>query len=176
MRVWLTGILSGLLYGALFTLGTHYLLRVGWSPALVAGAVSGPPFGVLMAIAQQRVNRVCSSLPGDLTHAQRRAAARASRRGPVPTDPAVRAAALALARRQLDRYRTRWMRVLMIAVPILFALTAISTLLDEDRPWWRAGPQLLGAATFGFIAFEPRRLRRRVAVLSPPAEVETVLE
>ncbi|WP_328328727.1 hypothetical protein OHA70_04265 [Kribbella sp. NBC_00382] len=166
MRTWLTGILSSLLYGVLFALGTHYLMHLSWTAALVAGAVSGPPFGVLMAIMQRRTDRLFSSLPGDLSRQQGRAAARASRRGSVPTDPAVRAAALDFARRQLERYQSRWMRLLLIVVPILFVLIAVSTLLDDDRPWWRAVPQLLGAATFGFIAFEPRRLRRRVAVLS----------
>ncbi|GAA3591178.1 hypothetical protein GCM10022235_73070 [Kribbella ginsengisoli] len=166
MRRWLTGILSGLLYGVLFGVGTHYLMHLRWSAALIAGAASGPPFGVLIALVKRRGDRALSSLPGDLTRKERQAAVRAALRGPVPTDPAIRAAALDYGRRQLDRYRTRWMRVLLILMPILFVLLAVSTLLDDDRPWWRAIPQLLGAAAFGVMAFERRRLRRRVAELS----------
>lgn len=94
MRIWLTGILSGLLYGVLFALATRYLASEDRTTAVIAGAVTGPPFGILMTIVQRRTDRLFSSVPGDLTREQRRAATRASRRGPVPTDPAVRAAAL----------------------------------------------------------------------------------
>lgn len=48
MRTWLTG----LLYGVLFALATRCLASEDWSTAVIAGAVTGPPFGVLMMIVQ----------------------------------------------------------------------------------------------------------------------------
>jgi hypothetical protein len=166
MRTWLTGILAGLLYGVLFALAAHYLVSEDWTAAVIAGAVTGPLFGLVMAIVQRRTDRLFSSLPGDLTRKQRQAATRASRRGPVPADPAIRAAALDLAHRQLERYQTRWMRVALVAVPIFLVLSAVASRLDDDHQWWSGLVQLAGAALFGFMAFEPRRLRRRVAALS----------
>lgn len=166
MRPWLTGVLSGLLYGVLFSLGARYLLSDhGWSRALIAGAVSGPLFGIATAIMQRRADSAVSSLPGDLTSEQRRTAARASRHGPIPTDPAIQAAALALAQEQLNRYGPRWMRALLFVLPILFLLTGVSAVLDDDE-WWKAILRLACAVVFGRLAFEPYRFRRRIAVLS----------
>jgi hypothetical protein len=169
MRTWLTGILTGLLYGVLFALAMHYLAAEDWNAAVIAGAVTGPPFGIVVTILQRRTNRLMSTLPSDLTKKQRQTAARASRRGPVPTDPAVRAAALNFAHQQLERYGARWMRVALVVAPLFLVLSAVAALLDDDRQWWSGILQLAGAAMFGFMAFEPRRLRRRVAVLSAPA-------
>lgn len=166
MRRWFTGILTGLVYGVLFALATRYLASESWTTAVIAGAATGPPFGIVMMIVQRRIDRLLSSLPGDLTRKQRRAAARAAGRGPVPTDPAVRAAALNFARQQLERYQSRWMRVALVVVPLFLVLSSVAALLDDDREWWSGIPQLAGAAAFGLMAFEPRRLRRRVAVLS----------
>ncbi|MFI5706561.1 hypothetical protein [Kribbella sp. NPDC051620] len=168
MRTWLTGILTGLLYGVLFALATRYLITHHWTSALIAGAATGIPFGIVMTVVQRRTKALFASLPGDLTRQQRGRAVRASRRGPVPADPAVRAAALEFARRQLERYQTRWMRVLLVVLPILFVLTAVSNLLGDDRSWWRAVPQLAAAVAFTVMAFEPRRLRRRIALLTFP--------
>jgi hypothetical protein len=166
MRIWLAGILSGLLYGVLFALATRYLASEDWTTAAIAGAVTGPAFGIVMAITRRRADRQFSSWPGDLTKEQRRAAGRASRRGPVPADSVVRAAALDFARQQLERYQPRWMRVTLVVAPIFLVLSAVSALLDDDRQWWSGIVQLVCAAMFVLIAFEPRRLRRRIAVLS----------
>lgn len=58
------------------------------------------------------------------------------------------------------------MRVGLVVMPIFLVLSAVVALLDDDRQWWSGVPQLAGAAVFGLMAFEPRRLRRRLAVLS----------
>ncbi|MGW6278386.1 hypothetical protein [Kribbella sp. NPDC055071] len=165
MRTWLTGVLSGLLYGVLFALAARYLIAHTWTSALIAGAATGVPFGVAMVIMRRRADRFLAALPGDLTREQRRAALRSSRGGPVPDDPAVRAAALDSAVRQLERYKARWFRALLIVVPALLLLSAVLILLDRDHAWWTASPQLAGVAVLVLLALEPRRLRRRIAVL-----------
>jgi hypothetical protein len=121
-----------------------------------------------MVLIRRRWGALIPSIDPTLTREQRRTAFRASRRGPIPTDPAIRAAALAAARQQLDRYRSRLFRVFLVVMPVFLVLSAVLTLLDDDREKWRAILPLAGAVLLTWAAFEPRRLRRRINLLSTP--------
>ncbi|MFI5734052.1 hypothetical protein ACIA49_28310 [Kribbella sp. NPDC051587] len=168
MRLWALGLGAGLLYGVLFGLAIHYLEAESWKSAVVAAVITGPPLGVTMVLLQRRWGALIPSIDTNLTREQRRTAFQASRRGPVPTDPAIRAAALVAARRQLDRYRSRLFRVFLFVMPVFLVLSGVLTLLDDDREKWRAILPLAGAVLLSWSAFEPRRLRRRVKLLSTP--------
>ncbi|MET7280068.1 hypothetical protein ABZS29_17675 [Kribbella sp. NPDC005582] len=54
----------------------------------------------------------------------------------------------------------------VVVGPIFLVLSSALTLLDGDREWWTVVLRLGGAALLIWAGFEPRRLRRRVAVLS----------
>lgn len=165
---WLVGLLSGLLYGALMGLALRYLAAEEWPAVLIFGAVTALLLGVAMGFIVRRAQRTLSAVGGDaLSREQRLAATKATQHGRIPSDPAVRAVAVELARRDLARVEAKWPRVVMIIATVGVVLGAVMTFLDGDSDWWRAIPPLGLAVLLIFqLVFWPRRLRRRVAALS----------
>jgi hypothetical protein len=158
--------LSGLGYGILFALGLRYLGSVGWTAALVAGVITGPLFGVGMAVFGQQMQRLLAPSDDGLSRDKRGTAIRASQCGPVPSDPAVRAAALEFARRQLALLGPRWIRFVIGLVVASSVLDLGLTVLDNDRDWWQLIRQVCGVVIPAALLFQPRHLRRRIALLS----------
>jgi membrane associated rhomboid family serine protease len=165
---WAVGTLSGILYGVLFALVTHYLMDLRWTGALVAGGIGAPFFGVAMGFLSRQMKRMMAPTVGgdELTRKQRQIAFRAAQRGPIPEDPAVRAAAAEYARRHLDQAERRWTRFVIAFGAFFLLVSCVVGLFDDDRPWWRALLPLCGAALFSYLLFQPRRLRRRIAALT----------
>lgn len=165
---WLMGIVSGLLYAVLFGLAMRYVFSEEWPTALTAGAVTGPLFGIAMAVINWRAQRALAAVGGDvLTREQRHAAQQATEGGAAPSDPAVRAAALGLARRNLVRAEARAPRIIMAVAAVGVALVSTMQMLDGDSDWSRSLPSLGSAGFVGFyIIHWPRRIRRRIAELS----------
>ncbi len=171
---WLSGLIAGLLYGVLFGLAVRVVADESWTSALVAGAVTAPAFGILMGLVSRRTKRLLAPVDGDgLDRNQRGVALRAAQRGQVPSDPAVRAAAVVFARRQLAQSEARWVRVTLVVGSVFLVLSAVLNLLDGDGRWWGAVLPLCGVAVFVFVLAQPRRLRRRIAALSADQADET---
>ncbi|GAB2615100.1 hypothetical protein [Kribbella endophytica] len=162
---WLVGLLSGLFYGVAFGLGVRYLAPVGWTTAVIAGAVGGPLFGLMMFAVAEKTNHFLKPAAG-LTREQNVAALRAAQWGPVPTDPVIRAAALVFAQRQLKWIGATWIRVLLGFVLLSAVLSLVLDILDDDRGWWPLIPRVGTVLVLGFFAFQPSLLRRRVKALS----------
>lgn len=88
---------------------------------------------------------------------------RASRRGPVPDDPATRAAAAGLARDQLEQSISQRSKNLTIFGVI--GLLELVMALTSSRWYWLA--VLVFAAVSVAQLRQPQNLRRRLARLSP---------
>ncbi len=119
------------------------------------GAVVGP--GVAK---KRRLARTEAGLDALPVH-QQRTALRAARRGPTPTDPAARHAALRLATHRRDRIRAQ--RVL--ATTLLDAATAASALAAlASSPWWWAYTAVFAGLLLTHHA-ETHRLHHRIILL-----------
>ena len=133
--------------------------------ALIPAAIFGVLLGVATTFALKFAGRMEKRAFGDAPTEVRRAATRAARTGPVPADPAVRAAAVRLAQQQLQQVR-RTRPVLAVV-----AVTAVTTSVIGAffSPW----PLLALAFEVPLMAqifLIPRRLRGRIALLSEPQE------
>lgn len=147
-----------------FRYGSHTHIRP-WSVSLVVGlvvaVVVGGWIGVVVAVGE-RSRGVPLELRA-LSPEQRLAALRALRRGPAPADPAARAAAVNLMGRSLyqDRERRR-VTVVCLGAAAVLALSA-AALADTSVVGLLAAGMSLVALVLALL--EPRRLRRRLAVL-----------
>lgn len=156
--------LYGVPFGVLMGLFAAYRRGADVVDGLVTGIVSGVLFGVWMSVVagRQQAARARRTAPftAGLTAQGRALAVRASRRGPVPGDSAVRAAA-ALARDQLEQTTSQRGRNLagMAAFTVLELVMALTS-----SPWfWLA--VLLFAGFFVALLRQPRALVRRLSRL-----------
>jgi hypothetical protein len=168
---WQFGVCCGVLFGVLFGLGLRYLMDETWTAALVSAALGAPFFGLSMALVRRRERQLMGGFRAmNLTARQQRAAQRASWRGPVPDDPAVRAAAAEFARVQLRRLGARWFRVLAAGLFVVEMLSLVLNVLDGDvldgDRWTRIVVPAAGAVLFGSFLLWPRRLHQRLKALS----------
>jgi hypothetical protein len=165
---WAVGTLSGILYGVLFALAARYLMELRWTGALIVGGIQAPLFGAAMGFVSRQMKHLVAPTAGgdELTRKQRGIALRAAQRGPIPADPAVRAAAAEYARRHLDQAEKRWHRILIAFGAFFLLVSFVVGVFDDDRPWWRALLPLCGAAVCSYLLFQPRHLRRRITALT----------
>jgi hypothetical protein len=101
---------------------------------------------------------------GDTPKDARRLALRAAWKGPLPTDPELRAATLAVAREQLRQ--TRRGRPLLIIALSGAVISAIG-LAFTSSPWHLLQLVFFFPLLYTFF-FAPNRLRKRIALLSEP--------
>jgi hypothetical protein len=135
-----------------------------WS--LISAALFGVLAGAATTFGFKLSGRMEKSAFGDASVDVRREARRAVRTGPVPADPAVRAAALRLAEFSLQRLlRTR--PVLIVCAAVVVVGTAVTAL---DSPWSLLLLAIYAPAIAGMVFLTPRRLRARIALLSEPQE------
>lgn len=165
-----TGWSRTLLYGVPFgvLMGLFAAHRHGYDAidGLITGTFSGILFGLLMSVVthRQQVAREqrTAAVTGGLTAENRTLAMRASRRGPVPADPAIRAAAAGLTRDQLEQSITQRSKNLAI-FGVLGLLELVMALTSS--PWyWLA--VLMFAALLVAQLRQPQTLRRRLARLN----------
>ncbi|GAB6898343.1 hypothetical protein [Kineosporia succinea] len=129
--------------------------------AVPAGVLLGLVLGRLVADTNHEAVAVAGIVNGhDLGRA-----IHASRRGPVPTDPRVRQAALRLAAWRLSRFESQ-RSVSLLVSGVGFPVYAVLAIISS--PWWWAA-----AALFAVSLLEtwllPGRLARRVHTLEHPA-------
>jgi hypothetical protein len=160
---WLLSLYSGALFGLLLWVIVGIAGADGPTAATTGaliGLLSGLVTGPLLVRLNRRV-RPASTADPDRLH---RAVLRAAAGGPVPADPQVRAAALALATHQLAgalRYR-RPVAGLLGLLTVLESAAALAY-----TPWLWVGAAVL-LAILVFQLRQPARLRRRVEELGPP--------
>lgn len=133
--------------------------------AVVSGILLGLVFGVAMTFALNRHRpQLRRALGANPPPTLRRAAIRAVRRGPVPADPEIRAAAIGLVEYQLKLLRDQRMASLIVW-PLLLAGTIASSLIEHSSRW----PIALIAISLSLIGYQlirPRMLRSRLEELT----------
>lgn len=100
---------------------------------ILAAAVGGVFFGAFMGLFLTRVNRRTRAAVGDVAPDRRVAVLRSAAKGPVPEDPAERAAAARLVSHRLEETRRNRWRTL--GVTALFLLLG-GWLAVTSSPWW----------------------------------------
>lgn len=137
-----------------------------WAEAAGTGLLGGVFFGVSMGLVLHRQYRGVRGALGGLSEADLRRAGRASWRGPVPEDPAVRDAAHALTVNQLAQLR----RQRVWALPFLALMLVVCLYLALAVSAWGwlvvAGWAVLAS---GHV-LGPRLLRRRAELLGSAPE------
>jgi hypothetical protein len=130
---------------------------------VVLAAIGGAVMGVATVAPLKFRWRVEQRALGGVAPTDRSMAIRASRSGPVPTDPEVRTAALELA--QGDLRRQLRARPWMAAVLVLLVISEIGIALTSS-PWsLLVLAPLVPIMVFQLFVF-PQRLRERIALLS----------
>lgn len=162
---WVVGTVQGTVFGLLFGLTSTWHHR-SWVGVVVTVVVSGAVFGLVMGLVLRRRRR-CRPYPvAELDLAGRRDAERAAVRGPVPTDPAARRDAAALTRHQLA-LMARGRTFALVVFTVFLILGVLMAVTTGQWMYW------LFAALFGGllaqVVLRPRRLQRRLVMLTDPA-------
>lgn len=146
-----------------FVMGALSGLDPRWNAGLAGGLglIAAAAFTAGLKIRFRWENRAL----GDVSKDVRRLALRAAWKGPVPTDPEVRTAAIAVAEEQLRQMR-RTRPILIVALAL--GLVAVTGSAITGSPW-----QLLYNLPYIFVlvatfAVAPRRLRKRLVLLAEP--------
>ena len=163
---WVTAALAGTIFGV----GMFGFQQARDGSDVVVSAltsvVAAVFFGVLMGRRMHRLKERQQAAMGDTPVARRREVNRAAMRGPVPSDPAMRRAALAVVAYQLELYRRQRWAIFMW----LFCLALSLWLFISDGGW-----QILSVLLFaGFLTLQlwmPRHLRKRRLLLADDAAV-----
>jgi Flp pilus assembly protein TadB len=138
--------------------------------AVLGGLVGGIFFGAVMAFSIDKRRRAMGAAVGDLPTGGAKAARRAADRGPIPTDPEIRAAAVRIATQQLDLLRPVLRRRFIVAMVLLLTFSVVGAVIES--PWYllyALVPALLLTSQW----YLPRRIRRRIRLLSEGTNVFT---
>ncbi|MBS2939107.1 hypothetical protein KDN32_15305 [Nocardioides sp. J2M5] len=128
---------------------------------IFAAAVGGAFFGTFMGLFLMRVNRRTRVAVGDVAPDRRVAVLRSAAKGPVPEDPAERAAAARLVAHQLEETRrNRWWTLGVTAAFLLLG----GWLAVTSSPWWWCWVAMW-CALLGWSLVLPARLHGRLAEL-----------
>ncbi|MCO1659382.1 hypothetical protein [Pseudonocardia humida] len=156
---WVLALVTGVPFGV--AMGVVVGVRDGDLPlVLYTGAAAGVFFGLLMGVVPARQNRRVREAMA-VAPRQEPAVLRAVGKGPVPTDPAVREAALRLATLQHEQL-ARWRIPGLVLFGMIAVLDAVVAIMSN--PWvWLWVALFVGFAALQLVA--PRRVERRIAVL-----------
>ncbi|MGW1340936.1 hypothetical protein ACWCOV_07760 [Kribbella sp. NPDC002412] len=170
MQRFFSGWLISVSFGLIGAVGMGLFVRTdGASWATTAGfaAVSGVMFAFAMWRFEPRIRRELAEVEGDLPAEKLELAHRAARRGPVPSDPEIRAAALRIASHQLGssstwipgpRFRT--------AIGALMVINAVGSAVSGS--FWALIYGTSATLLLYSGLYYPRQLRRRMELLSQP--------
>ncbi|WBQ04476.1 hypothetical protein [Kribbella sp. CA-293567] len=160
---WVLGVLTGLPFGLIMAIYFKIVSPASWTVTLISGAMAAVFFGTGMAYSLNKSRKLMRDAAADLTTDQLAAAQRAAGRGPIPADPAIRAAARGIATQQLG-YSLRYRKLWIVAAAFL-ALSLVVSFIDDGAEWRNAGT-VAGLLAAGFQLYWPRRLRERIRRLS----------
>ena len=154
---WKRAVVLGTTFGALMTLYAVLTQDVGWVGALLGGVVGGALFGLIMSRTMFPQEPELRAVVAASRAAGRRQVSRATWRGPIPDDPAVRAAAAAAIAYQLpilERQR-RWAPVFFLVMAVVAGALALTT-----APWYWAAVAFFVAMLIVQLVL-PGHVRRR---------------
>ncbi|GAA1544727.1 hypothetical protein [Kribbella lupini] len=130
--------------------------------ALVLGGIVGALFGTAMAGGAVRQRRDLRPIFDQLPPSDWNLARTAARRGPAPTEPAVRTAAVAL----ID-VRLRQQRRVRILLTVIFGINLVVAVVNIALgDWWYVPLAVIWIAALIEQWATPRRLRRRRELLT----------
>ena len=159
---WVVGLTYGIPAGIVLVLVERFAQDESWSAAITSGGVLGLLCGgAVGALTTVRLREDAGGMPPD-TYAR---VDRATRRGPVPADSQVRAAAydLVLTRLTVVRASRTPSAVLMSGLAVLAAVRGVT-----GSPWWWVAAGVCVAVLVFAVLVVPRRLERRVELLAEP--------
>ncbi len=164
---WVQAVIFGVQFGVVTGLfAAHRGHGSSVADGLITGSIGGVVFGLAMGwgTRRQQVAREqrTAAFTAGLTAERRMLAVRASRRGPVPDDPAIRAAAAGLTEDRLEQSISQ--RSKNLAIFGVIGLLELASALTSSPWYWVAA--LIFTALFVAQLRQPRTLRRRLALLS----------
>ncbi|MEV6411369.1 hypothetical protein [Kribbella sp. NPDC051718] len=159
---WAVGLVSGVPFG----IGMGFFIKSDGDSlraSMISGTVLGVAFGVAMAFTLRRqLHLLVRTVGSEISPADRRAAGRALRRGPVPADPRIRAAAIRLARNQLELLQ-RWRLRSLVIFGLLLAVSITGVFAGSH---WGITLVALYLFGLGYQLVRPRMLRSRLDELT----------
>lgn len=139
----------------------------GWGETLIFATLGGLLIAGVVVLGLGFRRRMLRSATGDASEQTLVSASRASWTGPVPSDPEIRSAALAIATRQLTY--TKRFRIPFIICGVLLLVSAIGG-AAAGGGWSSLStlPAILGIVV-AQLFYSPKRLRARIQLLSDDA-------
>jgi hypothetical protein len=162
---WLRMSLACLVGGA----GTGIFVRTdgaSWTTSAVVGGIAGIVFALAIWWFEPKWRRERAELEGDLPADKVQLARRAAERGPVPTDPEIRAAALRIASHGLTTSSRYPGPRLTTAIGVVMAIATIRAAMSGS--WWAPLYALSASAMLYSGLYRPKQLRRRIDLLAAP--------
>jgi Flp pilus assembly protein TadB len=167
---WIMAVSIGLPFGIMMGIYIKIDGPTSWMGAVVGGLVAGVFFGAVMAFSIDKRLRAMRAAVGDLPAGEAKAARRAADRGPIPTDPEIRAAAVRIATQQLDLLRPVLRRRFIVGMVLLLTFSVVGAVIES--PWYLLYA-LVPALFLTSQWYLPRRIRRRIRLLSEGTNVIT---
>lgn len=132
------GVVFAVWMAILWPIMSHENSSGGVGGATVAAIVGGILFGAIMGPITARQFRELNSVIGPLSNSAYRSARRAAVRGPVPSDPEIRRAAMALAIRGSDRLRRRgrWTYGTLAIIEAIIAVSYAYRAVTSSAWYW----------------------------------------
>ncbi len=161
---WVLCLVYGLPFGAIVSIGTFWDNSSGPLEVTLFGLVVGLLYGAGATFMNEKPRREVRALIGKVPREQFGVVFRAARRGPVPTDPEVRAAASRVA----DHDSSKALLGAVVGIPfaVLMIVAAVSQRYDSERPFLITLAVLLVVA-IAYQGYQWRHLKRRVELLTP---------
>ena len=157
---WVLWLVNALILTLVWILFLRFAAGEAWPGALVQGPLFGVVLGLFLSLVERRQFRRQREAVGEGDVATR-VAARPTLTGPVPTDPAERAAALRLVEHQLAEFGRR--RTRSVVLQLAFVVVGGWLALERSPWWWMA--VVMGIAFLAIILLTQRRLERRAELL-----------
>ena len=158
---WVLGTVVCLPVAVVLTLMTRAREDASWTAAIIEGLAVGVVVGVVMGPFLHRQNRRTHEAIGEVPDAVRRTAGRAALWGPVPEDPAVRQAALRIAKHSLAQASRR--PVVARLGGALFVVASAYLAVTQSL-WWGLAAAFWVALLVVSVLLRPQ-LRRRIELL-----------
>ncbi|GAB2615129.1 hypothetical protein [Kribbella endophytica] len=161
---WVLCLVYGLPFGAIITIGILWDNSSGALEVVLFGLIAGLLYGVGGTIVNEKPRREVRALMGEVRRKQFPIVFRAARRGAVPADPDVRAAASRLAAHDSSK------AILGVAIGSpLTALMIAAAVTQSDSPRFPlfTGLAALLVVLIAYQGYQWRHLKRRVKLLTP---------
>lgn len=164
---WVLWLVYGLPFGAAMAIGIVGDDSSGAAEIVGFGLVAGVGFGVCLTFATDKQRREIREVIGEVPASELGTVYRAARRGPVPADPEIRAAALRLARHELAQARIGS----MIGIPIVLLVVAGAVFRSDDIPLLPvlAAVAVAGVAYQWYVLWQLKRQVKLLPTADQPA-------